>query len=82
MTLLVAINDGQISAQNISYGNAGFLPRVNANVSQINSINNTNLKFFNGVDRNAKDAETITLVPSVEMNWTIFDGLNTFVSIG
>ncbi|HEX8547618.1 MAG TPA: TolC family protein [Cytophagaceae bacterium] len=77
--LVIANNNGQISAQNVTYGNAGFLPRISTNIAQATSVNNTNLKFFNGVDRNAKNAETKTLVASVGMNWTVFDGLNMFV---
>ena len=78
--VLISKNNNDISQKNFSYGNAGFLPRLNTSIAQTNTISNSTLRFFNGTERTAKGAKADALNASAALNWTVFDGFNMFVS--
>lgn len=78
--VLISKNNNDISKKNFTYGNAGFLPRLNTSISQTYTNSNSTLKFFNGTERSAKGAKSDALNASAALNWTVFDGFNMFVS--
>ncbi len=78
--ILISKNNTDISQKNFTYGNAGFLPRLNTSLSQTYTNSNSTLKFFNGTERTAKGAKANALNASAVVNWTVFDGFNMFVS--
>jgi len=75
----IATNIAQISANNNTIGNAGFLPSVNINASQNGNINNTHQIYFSGTEKEASNALSNSLTANIAMNWTIFDGMEMFM---
>lgn len=69
-----------ISENNVSLGNAGFLPNVDARASRTFSENNARQRFQNGPDRVRNGASSNNLSSSVNLNWIIFDGLGMFIN--
>jgi outer membrane protein TolC len=74
----IAGNKAEISKIENTYGNAGFLPRVDLNASGTIASNDTKQEFSNGtiVDKNGVSSSGISA--GVYLNWTIFDGLRMF----
>ena len=77
LEIKITQNNQQISDNNLTIGNAGFLPTVDINSGYSGSINN--VKQFpadgsaninsNGINNSGLDA-------GVFLNWTVFDGFN------
>jgi outer membrane protein TolC len=80
--LSMARNSAVIAGNNRSAGNAGFLPRLDVNGSQSNSINNTNLEFISGEKVDKTGAKSNAFNTSARLTWNIFDGLEQFNSYG
>ncbi|MDZ7604473.1 MAG: TolC family protein [Cyclobacteriaceae bacterium] len=76
----IKISEGQkeISVNNNTYGNAGFLPTMDAAASQRYTIENTSLTFFNGSEQSRDGAKSNTFAASALVNWTLFDGTTMF----
>ncbi len=77
----IARNNQEIADNNVSAGNAGMLPSLDASAAYSKSINNTNQEYFDGrtIDRNGAKSNNISA--GVELNWTIFDGLKMFAAL-
>lgn len=71
-------NEKTITAENVSYGAAGFLPTVTASATQSNSILNLEQTQSSGVVRSLKNAKNNSLNYGVNVGWTVFDGLSMF----
>lgn len=78
--ILVAKNQSEIDANNVTLGNAGALPQLNLNATQNNSVVNTTQKFVTGQEQNRKNAKSGSIATGLALNWTLFDGLGMFVS--
>lgn len=63
---------------NVSPGNAGFLPGVSLNAGQSNSITNSRQEYLSGQINERENAKSNSFTTSVNMNWTIFDGFRMF----
>lgn len=74
----IASNDLKIDTQNVSLGNAGILPRVNANVAKNNSEIDTEQTQADGTERQLDNAKNMNLSYGIGLNWTVFDGLRMF----
>src|SRR5437879_1673227 len=79
-SIIIAKNESQIANNNVTLGNAGFLPEVNLNLIQNNSLNNTNQKYSTGNEVNKTNAATHSLTAAAALDWTLFDGLKMFAS--
>ncbi|MFN8297815.1 MAG: TolC family protein [Chitinophagales bacterium] len=75
-------NRATIAALNNSPGNAGMLPRINGVVSDNATLNNLNQKYSSGLEVNTNNATGNNLAASVNLNWTLFDGLRMFATKG
>lgn len=73
-------NEVGISENNKSFGNAGFLPRIDLTGSYNKSVNNTNLEFFDGRTTDRTGAASGSLNTGLTLNWTLFDGLAMFIT--
>ncbi len=73
-------NTSTIAKNNVTLGNAGFLPSVNANFSSTNSIQNTNLTRADGSSTSFTNAKNTNISRGVTLNWTIFDGFAMFAN--
>lgn len=75
-------NQSDIAANNMSLGNAGFLPALTATGSRnYRTENSTQVFAGNSIpDRTTEGAKTTTTNASVSLNWTVFDGLGMFTT--
>ena len=70
-------NKQDISDRNVTWGNAGLLPSIDATSGYNLKSDNTNQTPADGSEvRSIRDNNTQTLNASVNLNWTIFDGFN------
>jgi outer membrane protein TolC len=73
--LIIMANDAEIAQNNNTYGNAGFLPSVDLDISNNTTIVNSNQKFYDGRTRDASGAQNNTFNAMAGLNWTVFDGM-------
>ncbi|WP_018479763.1 TolC family protein [Pontibacter roseus] len=76
----IANRQEAIAGNNVTRGNAGFLPNVDARGSRTFTENNSRQSFQTGPDRTRNGASSNNLNYSVNLNWTIFDGLGMFIN--
>lgn len=76
----IAKNNLSIAEQQNTFGNAGFLPRVDVNASGMLSSNKTKQEFSSGlmVDKNGVSSNNVSA--GIYLTWTIFDGLKMFAA--
>ncbi len=76
--LIIAKNELEILKNNVSIGNAGFLPKIDLFGSAEISTNNVHLKSSTGfsLDKDAASADAINA--GIAAKWTAFDGLQMF----
>ena len=79
-SIILQQNDAQIAKNNNTLGNAGFLPSLNLTASQNNTISTTHQEQFSGAVKDVKNGKSNALNVGAQLNWTVFDGLNMFVS--
>lgn len=77
----ISKNLAQVNQTNIAYGNAGMLPKVTANVTDNNSIQNTSQIRQDGTVNNLNNAKNNNLTYGVGLDWTIFDGFKMFAKL-
>lgn len=76
----ISQNVSTIAKNNVTLGNAGFLPSVNGNLSSTNSIQNTNVTRSDGSKTSFTNARNTNVSYGVALNWTIFDGFAMFAN--
>lgn len=69
----------EIAENDVTLGNAGFLPQINASGRSATSITDTDLELVGGQTINRKGAQTNQLNASVDLSWRLFDGLRMFI---
>ena len=70
-------NEQSISDRNVTWGNAGLMPTIDATTGYNLKSDNANQTPSDGSDENnIRNNNTQTLNASVNLNWTIFDGFN------
>ncbi len=79
-SIRIARNQAEISSNNVTYGNAGFMPSVDLSVSQNNNIQNSKQEFLSGQDNEKENAKSSSFNLSGVFNWTLFDGLEMFTN--
>lgn len=75
----IARNDSAVAALDYEYRNAVFLPRINAVAGTAWTHNNQKQEFTSGEVRTGNVA-TNNLSASVNLDWTLFDGLRMFAT--
>lgn len=78
--ILLVRNDSTAYALDYSYANYAFLPRLNGSVSKVWTTNNQKQELSDGSKRDRKGIKSNNLVSSVNLNWTLFDGLKMFAT--
>ena len=71
----IANNTVEVAENNTSILNSGFLPTVTGNAGATYNIDDTEAEFSNGTSTVLKGAESNRYNASVNINYTIFDGL-------
>jgi outer membrane protein len=72
-------NDSMVAALDYSYRNAVFLPRLNASTGTSWTDNHQNQKFSSGTERKG-DVKSNNINASLNLNWTLFDGMKMFAT--
>lgn len=72
--------DEEVLRNNVTLGNAGFLPRVDATAGTNNSMVNTRQEYLSGEKNERDNAKSGALNAGAAMQWTLFDGLRMFNS--
>jgi outer membrane protein TolC len=72
--------DEEVLRNNVTLGNAGFLPRVDATAGTSNSMVNTSQEYLSGEKNERDKAKSGSLNAGAAMQWTLFDGLRMFNS--
>ncbi|MEI2749570.1 MAG: TolC family protein [Ferruginibacter sp.] len=73
-------NDSAVYALNNSYAKAAFYPRLNATTTILFNNNNQKQKLADGTERIGNGIRANTENASLNLNWTVFDGLKMFAT--
>lgn len=76
----IARNNVDIAANNVSVGNAGFLPTLTAQANRATTISDTDQQLADGDVQELTGARTTQQGASAELRWTVFDGLGRFAT--
>lgn len=76
----ISRNNNQINENNLSYGNAGFLPTITANADKTYGIQSFDRELSSGVQQSQSDAKNERTSLGAALNWTIFDGMKMFTT--
>lgn len=76
----IAKNNATIAETENTYGNAGFLPRVDLNASGTIANNATKQEFSSGLTVDKGGVSSNNVSAGVYLTWTIFDGLKMFAT--
>ena len=71
----IAKNTVEIADNNANILNSEFLPRITGNAGATYNVDNTEADFSNGTSTTLKGAESSRYNSSVNLNYTLFDGL-------
>jgi len=78
--IIMARQSQQIAHNNASPGNAGMLPEVNVNAGYVNGLSNALVQVVTGSELDNSSAHSSLITAGVALDWTIFDGLNMFIT--
>lgn len=78
--ILLAKNNKAIAQNNVTPGNAGFLPVVGASLTQNNSNQHIEQTRSDGTVNKIPSAKNSSLSYGPSLNWTIFDGFAMFAN--
>ena len=76
----IARTERAIDRNNVSRGNAGFLPTLRLTADQTNEVNNTRQEFISGETINRTGAKAEALNTRAALQWTLFDGFRMFTT--
>lgn len=68
------------ASNNRSLGNAGFLPRLGLNASRAETIEDSDQEFADGSTQDNRGAQNTSTNASLNLEWTLFDGMGMFAS--
>ncbi len=74
----LAANNTEIAENNVSIGNAGFLPAANATFSDNNNINNIKQTRADGTVQEQNGVRNTNFGYGVGLSWTVFNGFGMF----
>ncbi|HUQ66077.1 MAG TPA: TolC family protein [Flavitalea sp.] len=77
--ILLVKNDAQSATVDYNYANAAFLPQLSGTAGKIWNDNNQKQNFIDGRKRSA-NVNSSNLSATVNLNWTLFDGLKMFAT--
>jgi outer membrane protein len=73
-------NDSLLAALDYAYANYSLLPRLNASGGMIFNNNNQKQVLADNTKRERNGIRSNTLQASLNLNWTLFDGMRMFVA--
>lgn len=78
--ILLVRNDSAAYALDYKYADFAFLPRLNGTLTKVWNNNHQKQELSDGSKRDRKGIKSNILISSVQLNWTIFDGLRMFAT--
>ncbi len=78
--LQISQNELQLFVNDVSIGNAGFLPRLTASGDRNTSITTTEQEFIGQEPERTPNAETTQQAARATLSWRAFDGLGRFAT--
>jgi len=78
--ILLAMNDSTAGALDVDFTYGAFLPRLNATIGTVWNNNNQRQEFQDGNVREADGVRSNNLTGSLNLNWTLFDGMKMFTT--
>ena len=79
-SIRISAANAEIASTNVSPGQAGFLPQINLNLAEGNSLNNTKQNLSSGFIVDKKNVGSNNINSGISLNWTLFDGMKMFAS--
>lgn len=76
----LARNTAELSANDYAYANFAFIPRLNATAGTTWNNTATKQEFVNGTKRDTSGIKGNNINGSVNLSWTLFDGLKMFAT--
>ena len=73
-------NDSSLAALDDAFANYAFYPRLNANAGINFNSNNQKQVLADGTKRESSGIKSNTTNASLNLNWTLFDGLKMFIT--
>lgn len=74
----ISANNLKIDQRNVAVGNAGMLPKVEASIIDVNSVQNSSQTRSDGTVNELDNAKNNSLNYGVALTWTVFDGFRMF----
>ncbi|TSJ41096.1 TolC family protein [Mucilaginibacter corticis] len=78
--IILAKNNNAIAQNNVTIGNAGFLPVVTGDLTQTNSRQHIEQTRSDGTVNTIPNAKNSSLSYGPNLNWTIFNGFSMFAN--
>lgn len=79
-SIRIARNLAEMATNNVTYGNAGFLPSLDVSAAQNNNVQNARQEYFTGQINERDNAKSNSINLNGVLNWTLFDGLAMFTN--
>jgi len=76
----IARRQVDIAANNVSVGNAGFLPTLTGQAGYTETISSSDQTFLTGETQSTDGAKTTQSSAGGDVRWTVFDGLRPFAT--
>ncbi len=78
--IMLSRNDSAVAALDLSYRDAAFYPRLNANSTLLFNNNAQRQTLADGTKRDRSGIKSNNVNASLGLNWTVFDGFKMFVT--
>jgi len=76
----IARRQVDIAENNVSVGNAGFLPTVTGRAGYTETLSDSEQNFLSGETQTTDGAKSIQKNAGADVRWTVFDGLRPFAT--
>ncbi len=78
--ILLSKNDSVAGAIDRTFASGAFLPRLNATIGNTWNNNNQKQEFSDGTERGPNNVRSSNFAASLNLNWTLFDGMKMFTT--
>ena len=78
--ILLAKSDSVAAAIDVDFANGAFLPRLNAIIGNVWNNNDQHQEFSDGTVRGHNGVQSTNFTGSLNLNWTLFDGMKMFAT--